>query len=492
MPVKSINELLANRWAWVTCSMALIGLQVGLILSHEPWLDEWQALQLALQSPSLSDLLQNLRYEGHPPLWYLMLRAAATVVPSEWVLASVALPISIGNQLLILFRLPISRLERLLVGCGFYVIIDYCTISRSLGLGVFLLLVAILLRRHRLLSWFALACLPMADFLFGVLSIICVAILWRENRIWRPGLVLWILVGLGAAWTVRPAPDLIPAFWLNGPLHDGLVELMRFGGILFPLQMSQGHLMWNNPPPIVISIPAGILFFYMGFRLLRSDKFSLILFFSFCLLIMMFSITIYPLAIRHVSLAGLLLILLVARNREAGSPCQPEFFLWLTVSAVLGLWAASLNLVYPFDTAREAARYIQRHGLEGKHWASFPDSRAQGVSALLGVEFERLEKNCMQSFIRWNYRSSINRMIELEIELARIAERGGYYLLTDFQLSRKRLRWPERYRPLTMIPAGYDGQAFHLYHVRPDLPDQKTNLPRCVSEQLPLRVLDTH
>lgn len=483
-----IDRFLAGR-AWPALVAAIFTLQAVLVLGHEPWLDEWQALQISLQSPDLAALLENLRYEGHPPLWYLILRGLASVLPPAWVLPAAALPIALAIQAMILFRLPLSRLERLLLAASFYVLIDYGAISRSLGLGVLLILIAWIWRDRRG-AWLAIALLPMADFLFGVLSGVMLVLQWRERRLCWPGVVLWLLVSIAAAWTVRPATDMIPAFWLNGPVHDGLVQLGRLGTVLVPLQMDGAKLVWNNSLPIAIGLPAGLGFLFLGRVLLRGDGFATLLFFGFVAFTLVFSISVYPLAIRHQSLAALLLVLLVSRRREAGARPNPIFPIWLAVMAGCGIAAAAVNLARPFDTAGTTARYIESHGLANRHWVTFPDSRAQGVSALLGIEFERGERGCMQSFIRWNFRSRIKTLANFEDEMGVIAQRrGGFHLLTDFRIDAKRLRNPADYRLLTHIPAGYDGQDFYLYQVRPDLPERTEHMPHCAPPRLPLRVM---
>src|ERR1022692_2370586 len=48
--------------------IALIG-----ILHHEMWRDELQPWLIARESHSIPQLLHNMRFEGHPILWHLML-----------------------------------------------------------------------------------------------------------------------------------------------------------------------------------------------------------------------------------------------------------------------------------------------------------------------------------------------------------------------------------------------------------------------------------
>jgi hypothetical protein len=488
--VASVEAWLEQRRNWLACALAVLALQSILVLTHQPWLDEWQALQISLQSPTLSALFENLRYEGHPPLWYFLLRGAGRVLPPGWVLPAVQLPTALAIQTLILFRLPLGRIERLLLACNPYVLIDYGAISRSLGLGVLLFMTAMLFR-HRRSAWLAVAALPMMDFLFGVLSVVWITISWREKKLRAPGLILWLACGVLAAWTVRPAPDMIPAFWLSGPFIDALIALTRFGALLVPLGIADGQLVWNESLPDTAALVAGPLFIAMGLWLLRRDRLPQMLFGSFVALIFAFSIFVYPLAIRHVSLAAILLILLVAHLASRPAEERRLFNVWLGLGACCGLAMATANLVRPFDTAPQAAKFILRHHLENAHWAVFPDSRAQGISALTGVEFERLERDCTQSFIRWNYRSRIEKAADLEQELQRIADRSGtFYLVSQLNLFDAPLKHPSAYRLLTFVPAGVDGQEFYLFQVRPDLPRKAEHLPQCAPARLPLRIMN--
>src|ERR1700677_3760207 len=43
------------------------------LIHHEMWRDELQAWLLARDSHSVFELLKNMRYDGHPPLWHFFL-----------------------------------------------------------------------------------------------------------------------------------------------------------------------------------------------------------------------------------------------------------------------------------------------------------------------------------------------------------------------------------------------------------------------------------
>ena len=77
-PARDIAGAAGRLIARVDARLALFGLlaaiQLALIWTHEPWEDELQALLIARDSHSLADWYWNFRYEGHPPLWHLVLK----------------------------------------------------------------------------------------------------------------------------------------------------------------------------------------------------------------------------------------------------------------------------------------------------------------------------------------------------------------------------------------------------------------------------------
>jgi hypothetical protein len=184
-------------------------------------------------------------------------------------------------------------------------------------------------------------------------------------------------------------------------------------------------------------------------------------------------------------LIALLLILLIWRRSAGGLAPTSGLRAWLLVGSLCGLSVAAWSLVVPFDTADAAAREIHRRGLTNRHWMAFPDSRAQGVSALTGIRFRRAEADCMQSFVRWNYQSKLHTPAQLSKYLtSEVAKHGRFYLLSDISLSA--VLSPRLLRQLVHIPAGYDGQDYYLFVVGPNLPDMNTRMPNCVAEQRPL------
>ena len=136
------NILFANAPRALTFT-AYIAVVVIVMCFHEPWFDEAQSWLIARDS-SFADLL-TLRphYEGHPPLWTLLLSIPAkTGVPYEIGLKGVQLLCAalLGGWLI--FRAPFNRLAIVLLPFTYFLCFQYGVTSRPYALLCAALLMA--------------------------------------------------------------------------------------------------------------------------------------------------------------------------------------------------------------------------------------------------------------------------------------------------------------------------------------------------------------
>lgn len=452
-----------------------MALQGWLIAWHEPFVDEWQAVQIAVQSPGWPQLLENLRYEGHPPLWYMLLRGLAEVFGPYLALPAATLLLGFVTQWLILFESPFPRWARLLVAIGEFVLFEYNTVSRGYTLGVMLTFAAVAWWDRRRLVWLIIAALPFTDFLFGVISLGFVFLRWRERAIWWPGAGLWAALSLLAAWTIVPAPDFVSVYAPSTrDMGSVLIWLARVSSVFLPLQ-GANFLYWDAPLPDALGLTMWTGFFAVAWLQTEGRGDMRLVVFGFLAVTLAFSVALNPLANRHVMLAGILLIALTWRMLDEGGSMRRLFAIWLGIVALAGLFTAAVNLVHPFDTAKEAARRIHALGLADEHWAAYPQQHGQGVAAMTGIRFQRMEDDCMQDMIRWN-QARPYRTIE-EMERGAVAEaraHGRYYILTDTPMASSPM-----IRELAFIERGYDGKTYRLFEIGPGLPRYARKLPPC-------------
>ena len=486
--IAPIDRLLARDAAFAVAVIAVIALQIALAVTHRPWLDEWQALQIAVQSPTLGDLAQNLRYEGHPPLWYWILRTVAAPLHDPlWALPVTVLLVGIPAQLTILFAAPFSRSERVLISLSEFVLFEFLTLSRSLSLGFALMIAVAALWRTRRLVWIPIALLPLCDFLFGVSSVIFAVLRWRERRLAWDMVPLWLASGLFAAWSIRPMPDihsaLLPnAFWLD------LTAWMAGSSTLgLPLQWHLLHPRWNSPPPLGLSGPALLCFVSLVVVELRRRRDFLIAQLAFLALTLVFSVAVYQLSIRHLMNGATLLIVLVWINAAQGAPDRSVWWRgWLLVAALCGLFNAALAFAKPFDTTFEAVAMIRNLGLANKEWVAFPHSAGQGLAAVNAMQIERLAENCTEDFVRWNSpdEHQVKSIDDLSLRLHRKADADGrFYLITWYHLPEN----PPFLRRVGVVRAGYDGLDFVMYAVGTGAREGTVHAPPCAGPHPALR-----
>lgn len=141
--LKSAGTIRLSLRARILTFAAYLSVIIIVMCFHEPWFDEAQSWLIARDS-SFADLL-TLRphYEGHPPLWTLLLSIPAkTGVPYEIGLKGVQLLCAalLGGWLI--FRAPFSRLAIILLPFTYFFCFQYGVTSRPYALLCATLLMA--------------------------------------------------------------------------------------------------------------------------------------------------------------------------------------------------------------------------------------------------------------------------------------------------------------------------------------------------------------
>lgn len=104
---------------------------LGMAVVHEPFFDEAEAWQIARSVTLKTLLLETTHYEGHPPLWHLILMPFAKAgAPYELSLTLVSLAFMGTAVFLTLRYAPFPRLVRLLLPFTYFFFYQYGVISR--------------------------------------------------------------------------------------------------------------------------------------------------------------------------------------------------------------------------------------------------------------------------------------------------------------------------------------------------------------------------
>ncbi|QOT70690.1 hypothetical protein H5V43_11160 [Sphingobium fuliginis] len=421
---------------WLACSFIIV-LQLSLIWTHVPWQDEWQALQIATSSPTLAALAEHLRYEGHPPLWYIFLRFIAFAVGNGLALKIAATFCGLITIFIVFSFTNQALWLRVCVLLSEPILFEFNTISRSGSLGIMIIFAVVRFWNKRAF-WVLIGLLPLTDFLFGVVSIVFLSLRWREMFHWR--VAPWFISGVVAAISVIPPSDIVPALHPSSLYWDAFGWFSRMGQLVFPFQPR-----WNAFY-LINALMFPILIYMIHQQLFWIER---LYFFVFLFVTFLFSIFVYPLLLRHLMIISILFVALSLR-REMTTLVR----VWIVGLACLGIATATMNFLLPFDTAPKMASIIRRKGLENAPWVGAPQSLPQAVFAELDLPFQRVGADCASTFTRWNFPHVLNDTSALSKWLVQREQQGGFYLLSSVELDRN---------AVARVDAGYDSIPYYIY-----------------------------
>ncbi|HKH43872.1 MAG TPA: hypothetical protein VKM72_04335 [Thermoanaerobaculia bacterium] len=404
------------------------------MLCHEMWRDELQAWLLAAQSGSLPELFHNLRYEGHPALWHLLLfavsRITGRITGALWAMQVLHLAIAASAVFLFARNAPFSRHARALFAFGYFPLFEYGVLSRSYSLGLLLVLAFASLYPVRLSGRYlplgiVLALLANANaygwLLAAVLTgglaveVLTRAEVRRDLRV-REALLAAGIWGAGAALGVlQMLPPADGGFAGRGTLawepEKLLLTLSSVAYAYFPLPNVGGDAVWNSLllwrlPPALSALLGAAAVTGLAVRLSRS-RVAFVAYLTGTLALLVFTYVFYFGWLRHHGHHFILAIgcLWLARRDEGGEPNRGEPrrdllpVLWLTVHLIAGLTLWGLDLALPFSNARAVARLLADVPLPV---AAGPDYLGTPVSAYLGRPLYHLETQRPGTFVLWN------------------------------------------------------------------------------------------
>ena len=428
------------RFATIVSALAFI---VGLLIifNHEMWRDELQAWRIATGSSSLSELLENTRYEGHPLLWYLCLYGLSRMSRDPVVMQLFHLSIGVTTVFIICRCAPFARWQKACLACSYLFLYEYLIISRNYSLAVLALVAfcAIYVKWPERLRTCALCLAVMINSnAFGaIIALACGG--WillesfrqphRVSLVSRASVIL--ILGLGTAvatmqtappadnsprmvgwsapilvepleWTISgiwksyvPLPRTLPQFW-NTNLVDavpslrlGKVGTLKSGdiqAILSVALLAAFSLMLRRSPSVMLLylVATGWLLLFMHFKVNHGIRHSGHLFL--------------------VLLACLWLSFSQQRSRSVTyqrSSSTIVVTLLFASQAVAGAVAASADLAWPFSAGKETAEFLQRRGYADATLVGSKYFMVSTVASYLDRPMYYAETGNVGTFSRW-------------------------------------------------------------------------------------------
>lgn len=154
-PLVGGTATLQDRRVRLILFLVWLALVLWLLSAHVFWRDEVRAFSLALSGSNLVEMFHAVHGEGHPLLWYLILRGGHDIFPYREVLPVAGALIGVAAMAVLVFSAPFRTIIIALVLFSFYGAFEYVVIARNYGISALVMFaLAALYPRVRNGLWF--------------------------------------------------------------------------------------------------------------------------------------------------------------------------------------------------------------------------------------------------------------------------------------------------------------------------------------------------
>lgn len=405
-----------------------IALSSFVISHHEIWGDELHSWNIAKSSATFADVISNSRYEGHPPVWYIILWSISRCTADiAWMQVVHWLIISLTVFILLFFS-PIPLFTRILIPFGYFFLFEYAALSRNYAIAlllVFCILLVIHSRlRFRVPLYYALLFVLANTHLLALIlagSLHLYFLLLNREKGARLGGLLFhglsgLLVLLPTLYFIFPPTDSaldFSAFWGRVHIREQLAIMLlapfksfipvpawwkyNFWNTQFLLEAAQQYRLLKGAI-VLVSLTLPLLAFYI----LKGNRKSPVLFMSNLAVTLAMAI-VFPLT--SVRYTGFIFISFIAAywlytaetppGRKAGYLVN----ILLAIQVIACTIAVSKDIRYPFSNAYHTSDVLKEVPAGEKIVTDF--WCADMLSTYTGKAFYCVDMQREVSFLQW-------------------------------------------------------------------------------------------
>jgi hypothetical protein len=449
--------------------LSLIG-----VYNHEPWRDEFQAYLLGRESNSFSDLFNNIKYEGHPPLWHIILFIQTRFIDSIFLMQLIHSLFATATVFILLRFFTFKIYQKILIPFGYFFIYEFNLIARNYILAIFFFVLAIFIYKKYFISYLTDVTkeLKIMPFIFlgitifllalsSVFGLIMIGCIWcllfidiinliRQNRLTKQlykisiPLLIFSIIGILVSYNfIKAEPDnSYPINYTKGYSQKALeYSLSKITTNYFPVLPTKDELVnigerrfWNlniyiDPKTgfekdfvfklsLIFLIPC-LLFFFNNQRVLLFYLCG-----TFGILAFIYLTNMRPL--RYSGNMYCILILSVGLSNEyekmkplfsysiskklVASIFTVFFTASLSANAFAGLNAYYQDLLYPFSNTTRAGKYVVDNNLRRLPIMGSSDFVISPLTYYTHNPVLMPESDRYQNFIIWNKERKSNTL----------------------------------------------------------------------------------
>jgi len=397
---------------WVVFGLFFIITLWGLS-NHAPWRDEAQSW-LLVRDLSLGGLINQMSYEGTPPLWHLILFPLAKLglpYASELIVHYL---FALALIFLLIFFSPLPKIIKFILPFSYFFLFEYTIVARNYNLTALLLFIIAFVYRDRfkrpilyaflvfLLAWTNIHSLAMAAILFCIFLYEVI----KEGRAELKYLWGAVIMELGLASAVL---ILIPKM-------DQYFGLGFSNWHIIARSLSSSLLPFFGEPtmPVYLLYPLVIAWIPLIVFILKKNQSKIIFLLPVFWLEFIFLFR-YPGSIRH---HGLILIFflfawwidLMGDEKKSAEAENIKYkitvyllSICLALSAIYAGYFYLTSIGKNFSGAKEMAQYIKNNHLENGEIAAYPSYSGSALLPYLpDKKFYQMETLKKGTFLTWN------------------------------------------------------------------------------------------
>lgn len=404
------------------------------ITNHEVWLDEAHHFLIAKESISITDLIQKTRYEGHPPLWSLLVFIITRFTENVFYMQLMNCIIMTLVCFLFLKHSRLSLLSNILILGGYFFIYEYLVISRSYSLLLLALALTFICIKEPgrtkglIASLIFLAC----THVFGIIiSMVICGMLWAgsfEKTVLKKNVIILIAcINLFILWSILiPSDHFLYHYdsdsWLSYKRVSKTAGMFAKG--FLPLPDITESLKWNSNfftnKLRLAGILLGVVAFISPLYFFRKHKKLLRLYLIPSVMICFFMhISPVVMSVRYCGILFILFIFIHAFLFEP--PVKKSFSLFIFFICILhfisGMLIYGTDIKKDFSNSKNVAEYIEKNNWSNKTIIISNFSSAPGIACYLNKKPYYAETQDYGSYCKWNTWPFILKNIELTNEI---------------------------------------------------------------------------
>lgn len=410
-----------------------------MITHHAMWRDEMQTWSMVRESRSLAELFYNMRFDGMPPLWYLLLWLLSHLSTAPLAMQLFHFLIASAAATILMARAPFDPWTRLCFVAGYYLSFEYMVISRGYSCGVLLAFIYCATAAQRcqrpVLTGTLLGLLANTTVYGAILALsllagygwdLFTAATGRMNRSAVRNLVTTALcfiplLVVAVAFMIPAKGGNYVAVWNTSPtVTDILTAMSRIALSIAPVPLAGLHF-WNSHITdghiMLVPLLAALSVMLLASMVLWQSKKELMLFLLCFLGILIFSVVIYLGFYRHngtVMICFTVACWLAAAKSTAtlaGTWRKNALYVILIANLTAAAIAAYYHARYQFSGSLEMASYITASKMAERPIIGDIDFEVSTVAGYLNTPIFYISNGKQETFIRWNEeRTSGNTM----------------------------------------------------------------------------------